>query len=145
MITARLFKSSDIMGKSRTYADGMLVVRLQKRFVELCWKWIATNQATKTALGKEVGLEVPRIVELMKFSKKLTMYYVRLFHKRGIFRVDEIYDGQAESDAERELWDIMKITEDTELLKALSNAMKGSVGRDALISILKNLSNGKNQ
>lgn len=133
------------MGRSRTFADGMLVDKLQGKFVELCWAWIAKNQSTKTDLGKVVGLPVPRITELMKSSRKLTMYYVRLFHRRGIFKVDDIYDGKAQTLEEKETWEIMKMTEDTELLKYLSRALNGTLKREALIQILQSHTTNGNQ
>ncbi len=125
------------MKGTKTTADGMLVKRLQNQFIKLCWKWMGDNQANKSALARHVNLHLARITELMGRKRILSMYYIRIFHRRGIFKVKDIYDEMPESEEEREIWEAMKVTEDLELQKLLAKALHGSLNRESLINILR--------
>jgi len=113
------------------------VPRLQEKFIDLCWRWMADNRTDKTGLGKTVDLPHPRISELLKRKRTLTMYYVERFVKKGVFMVDDIYDGKAENKGEEEAWEYLKLCEDRELLTAIGSAFKGGLKRDVLMQILK--------
>jgi hypothetical protein len=124
------------MKQPRTTDENMYLDRLHDRFIELCWQWMGSNRANKTGLANQVGLPYPRISELLGKKKRLTMYYTRRFIKRGVFMVDDIYDGKPESAEEAEQWDILRIQEDMPLQKKITLSLKGTLTRERLMAIL---------
>lgn len=113
------------------------VGRLQERFIALCWNWMGQNQTDKNGLARKVDLPHSRISELLGRSRVLTMYYVSLFIRRGVFTVADIYDNKPETAEEREEWEILKQLEDRELQEAILLALRGTLTRPTLIELLK--------
>lgn len=118
------------------------VARLHEKFIDLCWAWIAANRSDKNGLGKRVKLPHSRISELIgkKHKRTLSMYYIGLFIKKGVFTVADIYDGKPESDAEREEWEYLMQLEDREIQEAVFKSMKdhgGNLTKENLIAFLK--------
>jgi len=95
------------------------------------------NQASKKDLADKVGVAHPRITELLKDRRQLSMYYIELFIKKGVFMVDDIFDGTPETPEEREAWDYLKLIEDKQLMEDILKAYKGGLKRDSLREILK--------
>ena len=95
------------------------------------------NQASKKDLADKVGVAHPRITELLKDRRQLSMYYIELFIKKGVFMVDGIFDGTPETPEEKEAWDYLQLIEDKQLMEDILKAYKGGLKRDSLREILK--------
>jgi len=52
------------------------------------------------------------------------MNYVFKFILKGVFRMDDIYDGKPESDREVEGWELCELCENIPLLKLINRARK---------------------
>ena len=127
-------KATRAKKKKRTSPRDILVTRLQERFIALCWLWFAENRGNQTTLSKKVDTSQSRISELLNPDKSkrrpLSMYFVGKFIKRGIFMVNDIYDGRPESEAEREEWELLRTVEDRGMQKDFTRALAGSLSKD---------------
>ena len=80
------------------------LTRLYERFVSL----IADKGLTQYELADKAGMNQPNINALLNKKRPLSAYYLFKFIRRRIISVDDIYDGNAESDREKEFWAIAK-------------------------------------
>lgn len=103
--------------------QGIEVKRLQPRFINLCWDWIALHHGNKTMLAKAVETKSPRISELLSGKRILTMYYVQKFILGGIFGVNDIYDERPESERESLAWTKLRLFNNDRVMEALTGAL----------------------
>lgn len=80
------------------------LTRLYERFVSL----IADKGLTQYELADRVDMNQPNINALLNKKRPLSAYYLFKFIRRRIISVDDIYDGNAESDREKEFWAIAR-------------------------------------
>lgn len=106
--------------------QGIEVERLQPRFIQLCWDWIAIHHDTKAMLAKAVDTKPPRISDLMSGKRILTMYYVQKFILGGIFGVNDIYDEKPESEQESLAWTKLKLFNNDRVMEALTVALNAN-------------------
>ena len=82
----------------------MVLERLHKKFVELVKNYINQQNINQGELADEVGLQRTHLNLLLSGKRPLSGYYIFMFLKAGIFTVNDIYDGKADSDRERDFW-----------------------------------------
>ena len=89
------------------------LTRLYERFVSL----IADKGLTQYELADKVDMNQPNINALLNKKRPLSAYYLFKFIRRRIISVDDIYDGNAESDRENEFWAIAREAENVSMLR----------------------------
>jgi len=126
--------------------QGIEVKRLQPRFVQLCWDWIASHHGNKAMLAKAVDSKAPRISELLSGKRIVTMYYIQKFILGGIFTVEAIYDGLPESEAESLAWTKLKLFNNDRVMEALAAALNsGKITEEDIIVFIKIHESAKQQ
>ncbi len=117
------------------------VRRLEGRFIILCWEWLGRNRAKPIDLARVLGIHPSRIYELLNEDpskrRPLTMFWVEIFVKKGVFSVAQIYDENPQSPEERDAWDYLKIIEKRELQLAIVKALRGTLDEKTLMDLLK--------
>ena len=118
--------------------QGIEVKRLQPRFINLCWDWIAHHHGNKAMLAKAVGTKSPRVSELLSGKRIVTMYYIQKFVIGGIFGVDDIYDGKPESELESLAWTKLKLFHNDRIMEALTRALNtNKITEEDIVAFIK--------
>ena len=116
----------------------ILIPRLQNRFIELVDIYLQKHHINQKQLVNLVGIPESHLSALKpnasRQSKRiLSMNYVFKFIKKGVFCTDDIYDGNVESDREREWWELAKLIEKKPLLEKIAYAQKLGLDIDTFL------------
>jgi len=93
--------------------------RLQPTFSKLIKNYLVRHKISQGQLAIFVGIGRNHLNPLINGSpnRRLSAYYINHFISRGVFTVDQIFDGHPESDRETEFWEKMKVAENNELVE----------------------------
>ncbi len=100
----------------------ILLPRLQNRFFELVDIYLQEHDITQKQLANLVGIHESHLSALKhnasQHSKRiLSVSHIFKFILRGVFSVEDIYDGRAENDRERGWWEFAKLIQPGRLLE----------------------------
>lgn len=107
----------------------ILIPRLQNRFFELVDIYLQKNDINQKQLAEMVGIKQSHLSALKPNAKKkskriLSMNYIFKFILKGVFRMEDIYDGKAKSEREKEAWELCELCENIPFLKKINKASK---------------------
>ena len=111
----------------------ILIPRLQPRFIELVLDYKSHHNIDQKVIAKRVGIPASHISALKKGKRILSASYILKFIIKGILRIDDIYDGNAESDRELEFWEFAKLIEAKPLLEKIAYAQKLGLDIDTFL------------
>ena len=106
----------------------LILSRLQPRFVALVRDYLQKHDITQKELARRLEMPEPNLSNLLtqngrgKYIRDPSAHYLIPFVMRGIFRVDQIYDGMPESKREDWWWDAAKCLENHKLLEKIGRA-----------------------
>ena len=107
----------------------ILVPRLQNRFLELVAEYQSKNDINQKELCKLVGIPETHLPAFKPKAPKnnrriLSMNYIFKFILKGVIRMDDIYDGKAESEREEEARELCELCENIPFMKKVNKARK---------------------
>lgn len=120
------------------------VDRLARKFSQLVRDYLASHNMDQGQLAARVGLNRSHVCSLVNGNRSLSTYYVWHFLRGGVFKVDELYDGQPESKTEEEFWEKEKVAENYALLGSVVNLRKKGIEDEELKSLLDAISREEN-
>ena len=122
----------------------LIINRLRPRFIKLVNDYMVRYGINQTQLAKQLGLNRTPVNKLLKGAKDrpLTAYYISMFHRGGVFTVDEIYDGAAKDPKEKDFWERCREAENWELLRVVKELRKHGIdATEKLKSLYKEILN----
>jgi len=128
----------------------ILVPRLQNRFYELVDIYMKRNDINQKQLAEMVGIKESHLSALKPKAKKkskriLSMNYIFRFILKGVFRMEDIYDGKAENEREEEAWELCEMCENIPFLKKINKARKLGCDIEGYVNgFLKGVESSKN-
>lgn len=83
--------------------------RLQPKFIAIVTHHMERNNIDQKTLARKLELNEGVLSNLLNRKRPLTANYLMPFFFRGIIMPEEIMDGQANSDREKEFWDAARL------------------------------------
>ena len=111
----------------------ILIPRLQSRFIELILDYKSRHKISQQEIAKIVGTPPSTISNLKTGDRILSASYILKFINKGIFRVDDIYDGKPESSREIEFWELARLAEIKPLSKKIAYARELGLDIEAFL------------
>jgi hypothetical protein len=110
--------------------------RLQDRFIELVEGYQAQYKLNQTKIADLVGIQRSHFNAILKKQRKSSGYYIFKFLMKGIFRVDDIYNGQSDTESEDKFWETCRLSEDTGVMSKIVELRELGVDIDKVLDRL---------
>ena len=96
--------------------------RLNSRFTKLVNAYMETNDLSQKEVADLVGMHRTHLSTLLNQTgeRPLTGYYILKFLSKGVFTVDQIYDGKAKDQREEDYWKTAREAENLSLLNFIA-------------------------
>lgn len=128
------------MARKAGISKRLLLTRLQDRFRSLVLDYLDRNQMNQKELSELLKLHRPHVCSLLSetAARPLSAYYLFKFIKEGIFKVADIYDGQATDPAEVDFWATASEAENYQWLNRFAGIRK-TMNVEAIFDLIKKL------
>jgi hypothetical protein len=80
------------------------LVRLQPKFIDLLTAYMKHADVDQKTLAKRLDINEGIISNLLHDKRKLSANYLMSFFFKGVFMPEQIYDGKAVDEREKEFW-----------------------------------------
>jgi len=120
---------------------GILLKRLQPRFIGLIREIQSKNNLTQRELAKRLGIQETHFSAILANRMPLSTTYVGSCIWGGFLTVEQIYDEQSASQKETEWWTQMRLVQRRTLearLQRLADKFGGPDGLEAKLEALEN-------
>jgi len=114
----------------------MILERIKLPFIKAVQKYMDEHHLNQGEVAEQTGLNRTRVNELLNDHRRLSAYYVFLFIRAGIVKMDQIYDGRSESAKESEFWATMSEAENLNLLHRIARIRKRGIDLDAVLDAI---------
>lgn len=122
--------------------------RLQPKFAALVRRYMYDHKLTQEQLGQIVDIAQPNIAAILSDapqSRPLSAYYLLKFIRKGIVKVNEIFDNQPQDDREVEFWSMAEETENFALLAKIARLRRQGHDIDSILDAHLNNNNHKKE
>jgi len=116
--------------------------RLQDRFMGLIQRHLDENDQTQGELAEQLQMQRTHLNMLLNGTRPLSAYYVMKCIQRGVFKVADIYDGNATTKREEEFWATASEAENHALLHRIARLRRKGIDVDSYLNIIDPESNG---
>ena len=111
----------------------LLIPRLQDRFISLVEYYLDRNRLTQYELAEYVGIPSSHLSNLLHKKRTLSASYILNFIVKGVFMANELYDGRALTETEKEFWTTVDAFQRIKLLHKIVSAEKMGLDVESFI------------
>ena len=97
------------------------------------------NSYTQQQMADLVDIQGTHLSNLLNNTgdRPLTGYYVQKFIVRGVFKVDDIYDGKATEQKELDFWRVTRVMEDTALMFKIADLKEQGIDVEGMLDAIE--------
>lgn len=111
----------------------LLLPRLQDRFISLITFYLEHNRVKQEELASFVGIPPSHLSNLLHKKRTLSATYILTFIVKGVIMANELHDGRALTETEREFWETVDAFQRIGLLHKVVAAEKLGLNVEALL------------
>ena len=114
----------------------LILDRLHKRFVSLVEGYMKDADINQGDLALLVRIQRTHLNLLLSGKRPLSGHYIFQFLRAGIFKVNQIYDGDAKTIREEGFWETASEVENIAILARIAKLRKRGIDVDSLLDMI---------